>query len=71
MARQAGWRFGLGVALLGSTLAIGGCADSMSSGSSMSDKGMQPAADKGMMGSGQGMTKDGAMKGDQGNMEKK
>ena len=54
MARTAGWRFGLGVVMLGSTLAIGGCADSMSGGSAMTDKGMPPTTDKSMMGKDQG-----------------
>ena len=71
MARTAGWRFGPGVVMLGSTLAIGGCANSMSGGSAMTDKGMPPTTDKSMMGKDQGMTKDGTMQGGQGTMEKK
>jgi len=71
MAKTAEWKLVLGVVMLGSTLVIGGCADSMSGGSGMTDKGMQPATNKGMMGSDQGMTKDGSMQGSQGSMEKK
>ncbi|HXJ83909.1 MAG TPA: hypothetical protein VMS64_35140 [Candidatus Methylomirabilis sp.] len=83
MAKTAGWRFSLGVVMVGSTLAIGGCADSMSGGAAMTDKGVQPMTDKSMMGKDQGMPKDqgmmkdqgmpkdGAMQDSQGTMEKK
>ena len=84
MARTVAWRFGLGAVLLGSMLAIGGCADSMGGSPTMTDKGMQPMTDKGMqpaadngtMGSDQGMKdqgmmKDGTMQDGQGTMEKK
>jgi hypothetical protein len=71
MAKTAGWTLGLGVVMLGLTLVIGGCADSMSGGPGMTDKGMQPATNKSMMGSDQGMAKDGSMQGNQGSMDKK
>jgi hypothetical protein len=51
--------------------AIGGGADSVSGGSAMTDKSMQLVTDKGMMGKGEGMTKDGTMPGGQRAMEKR